>query len=131
ATTASHRGRCDGGLDVGIPATTRDAAKPSPGERRRPTWESLLDVAALAGIDEDTFWNLTSREIERKLWAYYEHKVEIVKQGITIAWWTDSLRRQKRLQSLATFINPAKKVVGEDKQRLQEDHDRMVREMGG
>jgi hypothetical protein len=96
----------------------------------RPTWDDFLDSAALAGIDEDAFWNLTPRECERSQWAFIKkRRIEEIRV-ISTGWWVANLMKQRRLPSLNTLITPTKIVKGEEKARLDAEFNQMAKEMG-
>ncbi len=119
-------------MEVGVPCTTTGALfKPSRRAERRPTWDELLDAAALIGVSDEDFWLLTWTEFDRKQWAHLRHEEARYKLMLKQAWYTASYTRTKRLPSLQIVLNPEARVVrGEEKARLQAEHEQMMKAMG-
>lgn len=73
---------------------------------------------------------MTPAEFERAQWAYLKSERQRHKDIIELAWWTEILHRQKTVPPLHVLQNPPRILVGEEKQKADEDHEKLLREMG-
>lgn len=77
---------------------------------------------------------MTPREFERAQWAYFQilkREVRLAEDRvIKVAWWHVHLYRHKRLPSLKILLTPPVVLTGEALKAAQEQHERVVKEMG-
>jgi hypothetical protein len=81
----------------------------------------------LAGIDEQTFWNLTPAEFDRRIWAFRKRSRT---QMITLAWHTATFSKTSKLPSLSFLLDPnARRLTPEEQAVKRSEHDELVRQM--
>lgn len=88
-----------------------------------------MDAAALCGVSDAEFWNLTPAEFERRQWAHLKTEIARGKNAWDMAlatgWWAAVLSKQKRIQSLHSMLNPARQAVGEERIERQAEFDEL------
>lgn len=84
-------------------------------------------------MTEDEFWIATPAETDRRQWAYIERKKDEERSAIRLAHLQESWRRSKRVPTLSKVFADidGPQVLSEEEQKaLQDDHARLIRELG-
>ncbi|HEX8030273.1 MAG TPA: hypothetical protein VF491_17485 [Vicinamibacterales bacterium] len=78
-----------------------------PAEEPGSQWRRLYLDARTNGLSPERFWRLSIRELWLELAADRRRQKHRRERDLSLAWWTESLARQKRLPSLEKLIGRA------------------------